>query len=433
MPPQFVRLRLSTMMALVYAVQGAFWPLLAVHMKDLGIPGRERGWVFATLAIGSFVMPLGAGQLVDRFVSGQRVLASIFALATGFLVALAAGFAVGPGSLFLLFLVFWLVTAPAFALASAIAFRHLPRPHEQFAGVRLWGTVGWMAVGWTVSLVMMWSGSTHEGRGAFEAFWVSAVLAVVVALYCLTLPDTPPLATSDDDSEGGISDALALLLRPGMARFMTIALGVHLTTPFVYQVLPTYLESRGMSRAWITSAMTLGQWPEIAMLAVLPWMLRRLGHKATLGVGIGAWALRYGSLALDPPLWLAVLSIPLHGIGVACFTVAGQVYTDTQAPRERRASAQALYLVVTAGIGSFLGCLLAGDVMGRFGGDYALVFLVPCVIDSALLVYFCAGFRQNVTIVECADASNTAHSFRNEAVRGTYARVGNLVTESADG
>ena len=62
------------MMALVYAVQGSFWPLLAVHLADLGIYGRDRGWIFATLAIGLLSVPLGAGQLVDRFMATQRLL-----------------------------------------------------------------------------------------------------------------------------------------------------------------------------------------------------------------------------------------------------------------------------------------------------------------------------------------------------------------------
>lgn len=101
-----MRFRLSMMMALVYSIQGAFWPLLAVHLKDLGVPGRERGWIFATLAIGSIVMPLGAGQLVDRFFSGQRVLALIFAVSSGFLMALASGWVTAPGSIFMLFLAF---------------------------------------------------------------------------------------------------------------------------------------------------------------------------------------------------------------------------------------------------------------------------------------------------------------------------------------
>ena len=35
--------RLAAMMALVYAVQGSFWPLLAVHLADLGIRGPVAG------------------------------------------------------------------------------------------------------------------------------------------------------------------------------------------------------------------------------------------------------------------------------------------------------------------------------------------------------------------------------------------------------
>jgi MFS family permease len=169
------------------------------------------------------------------------------------------------------------------------------------------------------------------------------------------------------------------------------------------------------------------------MLALLPWLFRRIGAQGTLALGIGAWALRYGSLALDPPLWIAIAGIPLHGVGIACFNIAGQVYIDTQAPRERRASVQALYMVATSGLGSLLGSVLAGHLMGRFAGDYGLVFFIPCVIDTALLVYFCAGFRPYATIVDSAGASNAARPFHDDAVRGTFTRVGNLVTESADG
>ena len=35
--------RLAAMMALIYAVQGSFWPLLAVHLQDLGLNGRFSG------------------------------------------------------------------------------------------------------------------------------------------------------------------------------------------------------------------------------------------------------------------------------------------------------------------------------------------------------------------------------------------------------
>lgn len=431
-----MRWRLSWMMGLVYAVQGAFWPVLAVHLEDLGLDGRQRGWIFATLAIGSFAMPLGFGQLVDRVLASQLVMALIFAVSSGFLALFASGLVTDSAALFALFLAFWMVASPAFALSNSIALRHLERPFHQFAGVRLWGTFGWMAVGWLVSVVMLITGSTRHGQGAYEAFWVSAALSALLAGYCLTLPHTPPMSSAQCDEGPASSDlarAVALCREPGMLGFLVTAFGVHLTTPFVYQVLPTYLESRGLPRAWIPSVLTLGQWPELLMLALLPWLLDRVGAKATLAIGIGAWVVRYGSLVAGPPLWVVVAGVPLHGVAIACFTVAGQMYTDTRAPRDLRASAQALYMVVTAGLGCFCGSLLAGAVMGEAVGDPARVFLVPCVIDAALLVYFCAGFRPSATIEECADGSLVARPLQPDDARETVARVGKLVTESADG
>ena len=107
------RWRLAVMMALVYAVQGSFWPLLAVHLADLGIGGRGRGWIFATLAIGSMAVPLGAGQLVDRLMATQRLLALIYAVGHG-----AAGgrwprgWSAQAGWMFVVFLAYWCVDRP---------------------------------------------------------------------------------------------------------------------------------------------------------------------------------------------------------------------------------------------------------------------------------------------------------------------------------
>jgi MFS family permease len=386
-----VKVRLSWMMALVYAVQGAFWPLLSIHLGDLGISERGRGWIFATLAMASFAMPLGAGQLVDRLMPTQKYLGFTFAAGTILLTLLAWGVTAHVGWLFGLFLIYWLIMAPSYSLNSSLAFRNLARPDRDYGKVRLWGTFGWMAVGWVVSGVMAWSGS-RTGRGATEAFWVAAGLSAVTALYCRTLPNTPPLAGASRRNSS-VRDVADLLRAPAMPAYLVMAFGVSLTTPFVYQVMPTYLRSSGMDRAWVATAMTLGQWPEIAALAVLPWLLRRVGYRATLGLGIGAYVLRYATLAMDPPLWLATAGIPLHGIGVACFTIGGQVFVDGRASADRRASAQSLNTVVTGGLGSLLGSLLGGEVVRLFPGRFDLVFLVPCLINLALLVYLLGRFR----------------------------------------
>ncbi len=207
--------------------------------------------------------------------------------------------------------------------------------------------------------------------------------------------------------------------------FLLTAFGVCLTMPFVYQVMPTYLESRGLPRAWISTAMTLGQLLEIVALVALPWLLRRLGVKGTLALGIAVWVVRFGSLVLDPPLWVAVAGILLHGVGFACFTVGGQVFIDGHAPVHRRASAQALLVVTTSGVGTLLGNLMAGESMSLTQGDDVPVFLIPAAINLALLLAFLRGFHPAEAGLE--------RSRRAEAARGAIARVGLLAAKSADG
>lgn len=178
-----------------------------------------------------------------------------------------------------------------------------------------------------------------------------------------------------------------------MAVYLATAFGVSLTTPFQYQVIPQYIEHLGLGRSWVATAMTLGQVTEIAGLAILPAMLGRFGFKGTLALGIAALVLRHGSLAAGVPLWAALAGMPLHGVGVACFSVAGQVYLDDQAPSDRRAGAQALNTAITGGVGSLLGNVLAGEIGGQLVGRPSLVFLFPFAINAALFLAFAVAFR----------------------------------------
>jgi MFS family permease len=424
--------RLAVMMALVYAVQGSFWPLLAVHLSDLGLDGRARGWIFATQAIGCVAVPLGAGQLVDRLMATQHYLALVFAVGTGLLGILASGWVSTAGGLFACFLAYWALTAPSYSLCNSLAMRHLADPGREFGWVRLWGTAGWMLAGWLVSLVLLVSRVAPAGQGAFGALWVAMAISASTSIYCLTLPDTPPLAVGPRGRRA-LRAGVALARAPDVTVFLITSFGVYVTMPMVFQVMPGYLEMRGLPRAWVPTAMTLGQASEIAMLAALPWLLRRFGIKATLALGVLAWFARFLSLAPAPPLPLAVAGTLLHGIGIACFTVAGQVFMDGRAPGELRATAQALLLVGTSGLGALLGSLLAGEIARQTRPDDVLVFLFPCMIVGALLLYFLRGFRAPASVVARAGAANDEPPSLTPTPRGPEGRVGHLVTESADG
>lgn len=449
------RWRLSGMMVLLYGVQGSWWPLLAVHLQDLGISDRQRGWIFGTLAIASLAMPLGAGQLVDRVFSTQKYMAVVLGLAALLLALPATDTLTTFVPLLITFLLYWLLAAPCYALSNSLALRHLKNPREQFARVRMWGTIGWLASGWLVTAVMTLNGANSSGQGANEAFAVGAVLAGLTALYCLTLPHTPPLPPPDtvdrpaatatetqtkteletaiETRRGGVWE---LLSDPLVVLYLALAMGVSLTTPYVFQVIPSYLELRGLPRPWIATAMTLGQIPEILALAVLPSLLRRLGFRGLLGLGIGAWAMRFGTLSIDPPLWVTLVLMPLQGVAIACFTVGGQMFLDSRAPAYRRATVQSLNMVVTTGVGMLLGSLLAGEITQRAGGPRAEVFMVPCLVNVALLCLLCTGFRFTAVASRVEGATSDTLEIRaGRRSRSSLQAVqfGSLRTESADG
>jgi predicted MFS family arabinose efflux permease len=69
------------------------------------------------------------------------------------------------------------------------------------------------------------------------------------------------------------------------------------------------------------------------------------------------------------------------------------MYLDLQAPAHRRASTQAIWIVLVTGLGSLLGSVLAGELLVRSGGVGPMVFLVPGLIDLAALVAVLAVFH----------------------------------------
>lgn len=379
--------RLSAMMALTYAGQGAWWPLLAVYLNQAGCTGRDRALVFGALPIALMIAPLGVGQIADRFWPIQRCLAVGFGGA-GLLLALVCWLqptdptVIGP-----LLFAYWLVGGPAANLTNAMAFRNLRDPAREYTSIRVWGTIGWMVAGWGMAAFLALS---DQPIGEL-AFGVGAGLTLLQAGYCLTLPHTPPRSVQVEGARA--SDMLGLLRDRQVLAYFGVAFGVSLCVPFMYQVVPPYLGSRGISRGQIMAAMSLGQILEIILLFAMPRLLTRWGYRPIMALGVVSWAIRFGVLTVTPPVWLAIAAMPLQGSAVACFTIAGQMFLDSRAPGHRRASAQAINLTTTSGLGALSGSLLGGEAFDRSGGSYAVTFLVPTLIALATLVALMLAFR----------------------------------------
>jgi MFS family permease len=401
--PRFLRARLALLLFLQFAVPGAFVPLFSLWLHaELHFTPVDVGWACATQAVAALLGPLTAGQIADRWWPAERCVA-VCGLAAGAVLWLVPTLT-SPAAVFWASLGLWLVLGPALTLGTAVCFAHLARPQRDFGPVRLWGTLGWVVPGWLLGTWFedpAWLAGLRCGRPGSEladAFRLAGLFAVAMGLYALTLPRTPPqLHAPPLGGRAGWGAGLAplaalrLLRQRSFAVFCAGSLGVCLTMAFSAQATPLLLAGLGIPRPWLSRALTLAQSMEVFTLALLPLLVARLGLRRTMLLGLSIWVVGLAALAIGRPGWLAVGALAAWGVCVCCYLVTGQVFVNSRARGDLRASAQGLLYGVN-GVGLLAGNLLVGWVRTWSQGELAPTFLVAAALAGVFALVFGIGF-----------------------------------------
>ena len=397
-----VRWRLSVMMFFQYMVWGAWAPVLSVYyLEELRFNGYQIGWVYALLPIGCMIAPFIGGQLADRSVASEKLLALLH-LAGGVFLCILAGMTTFNGVLLLLGA--WsLVYAPTLALTNSLTFHHMPDSEKNFGQVRVFGTLGWIAAGLALtSLRSVWPDGLPGLTGA-DSLWLAGFASLVLGLFCFFLPHTPPAKRGG--SPWAFLAALKMLREPSFLIFILIAFVVSTELQFYYVLTAPFLEYIGVSKTNVPAVMTIAQIAEIGTMLALPWMLSAWGVRRTMALGILAWPIRYAVFAYGSPKGLVIAALTLHGICYVCFFVVSYIYVNSVAAPDIRASAQALITFVVLGVGMAIGSLFAGWIKEVFTAgegaaqtvNYTGVFLVPCALTVLCAVVFMLWFREKGT------------------------------------
>src|SRR5580700_6055804 len=379
--------RLSLMMLLQYFIWGSWYVTLGTWLAALHFSGQQIGWVAGTTAIGAIVSPFFVGLVADR----------AFAAAILLLASWQSSFV----PLYAAVLCYSLCYMPTLALTTSLAMRQMKDPKQEFGMVRVFGTLGWIIAGLAI------------GASGLEAtalpMRVAAAASLLMAFYCFTLPDTPPLARGTNFEWQHVIplDSLRLLRRRSMAVFALASLLICIPLQFYYAFTNLYLNEIGIHNA--AGKMTGGQMSELCCMLLIPWFFRRLGVKYMLGLGMLAWAARYVMFAFgngDTLLWMLWLGILLHGICYDFFFVVGQIYIDREAPHALRAATQGLITFLTYGIGMFVGSILSGWIVDAFAHvtasgaaahDWRSIWILAAVFSGLVLLLFLALFSDRST------------------------------------
>lgn len=376
--------RLSAMMFLQYAIWGTWlpilWPFLAVHR---GFDESQIATMFAVGAIGALLAPFVAGQIADRFFATEKFLGASHLLGAVLVWQLASLESYGA---FLLFsLAYSILYAPTLALTNSLAFHHLEDRDAQFGRVRLWGTVGWIAVGIAVGQWLLHRhtpvgvGVTQatieaaQAAGRADAFRLSAILGAVLGVYCFFLPHTPP---SKGARANAAFEAISEVKRNPLLTLFLISVPISCIHQFYFVHTSGFLSAfQNRAASTINSVlgvgggglMTVGQMSEILVLAGIPFLAQRASRKTLLLAGTAAYAMRMALFAhVDalpfPPIATLVAGVALHGLAFGCFIFVAFMIVDEETSADVRASAQSLYNFVFIGVGIIVGSLTAGVV-----------------------------------------------------------------------
>jgi nucleoside transporter len=396
-----LKIQLAAFMFLQYFIWGSWYASMAAYLSNtLKFSGQEVGAAYGAFAIGSMISPFFVGLIADRYFASEKLLA-VLGLLGGVVICLLPRMTEFP-SFYPTLILYCALFAPTLALGNSLSLHHLRDAKRDFPLIKVLSAVGWIAGGVTVSFVFKAEESAHQ-------FYVAGAASVAFGLFAITLPHTPPKKVGRDVSVGEILglDALGLMRKRSFAIFMACLFLICIPLYFYFVCMIIYLTQL----EWPNPAarMTLAQVSDIVFLFLLPLMLKGLGYKWTIAIGIVAWCVRYFFLAHSvnsaaaTQTALIFAAILLHGVCYDFLFIAGQLYVDDQANERIRGAAQGFVAFVLWGVGAFVGTMLAGRVLaahklaspaGKIEHEWHGIWMTPGLLAVGVLVLFLIFFRE---------------------------------------
>lgn len=347
---------------------GAYW------FQNKHWSGAQFGAIFSTMGISAIFMPALTGIIADRFINAEKLYGVMHIL--GALVLFTLPLVHNPTTFFWVMLLNMVFYMPTLSLSITVAYSALKNSHidiiTTYPPIRIWGTIGFIAALWTVSL-------THNETSPNQ-FYIASAVALVLGVYSFTLPKCRPfyIKTVNKSLVHSLGlNAFSLFKTPRFAIFFAFSLLLGAALQLTNAYGDTYIhdfknvaEYRGsIAVRYPAIIMSISQISETLFILAIPFFLRKFGIKYVMLFSMLAWVLRFGLFAFGDPaggLWMIILSCIVYGMAFDFFNISGSLFVETQITPDIRGSAQGLFMMMVNGFGALFGSFTSGVIIDKF-------------------------------------------------------------------
>ena len=391
-----------------YAVLGSVGPYIPVYLGWRGLADDQIGWLMSLGGVSALMMPGIMTLLADLKLENRTLLRGVFlvgATALGMMLATTGLWWLIPA-----FLIWALAISPLMSLCDGLLFS--VRGIREAAGestppyhqIRVFGTLGFIIP----SFILFWLMRDPDPSVIRLSLACGLVIALIAAANTFTLPHTraafgqpgPTSEVPDPHPPAKIAKALPTklalkrMLQPDLALFLFTMLLMHTATASLYTFYPLYLTRiTHVKEEWLGLISSVGVSVEVGFVLAFGWMLKKLGLRWLLVLGIATIVLRMALLWLVPTLTVAVGTQLLHGMNVLILFILPPLYLNHRSESAFRNSMQGLYATLILAVGRMIGNILAGQTSRIFDGDLRMIFALMTAVSAVGLLLQLLFFR----------------------------------------
>lgn len=403
-----IKLRLTVLSFLQYFIWGSWLITIGAYwFQTKQWSGAEFGAIFSTMGFSALFMPTVTGLLADRVMNAEKLLGLCHFF--GAIMLAIIPMVNSPATMFPVMFVNMIFYMPTISLANTVSYTALKKNGKDvvkdYPPIRVWGTIGFIAAMWTVSLLQL-----EKTAGQF---YVAAAASLALAIYSFTLPKCPPPLKGRSNIDAGTKmgkSIFSLFQSRKMALFfifsMLLGAALQLTNAYGDTFLHDFAKidayKNTLAVKYPAIIMSISQISETLFILAIPFMLRRFGIKKVMLYSMFAWVLRFGLFAYGNPgsgLWMIILSCIIYGMAFDFFNISGSLFVETNSSPAIRASAQGLFMMMTNGLGAVLGSIVSGVVIDRFftladnAKDWPGIWMSFAIYSLIVAIFFAIFFR----------------------------------------